>query len=136
MIELIVKDHMQIQLPHITAETEVSTAIQLLQQHNLIGAPVLDQQNHAIGYISEHELLKPMLEASYYCDAPLIVSDIMSHQTVSVAEHESLVDLANKMLTARPKNYPVLNKDKKVIGIINRTHVVNALASAYNSCHG
>ncbi|RJY10936.1 CBS domain-containing protein [Parashewanella spongiae] len=135
MKELIVKDFMQSHVPTINPETELSKAIDLLKKHHLIGSPVTDTDKKPIGYLSEHELLKPMLHASYYCDSNLKVSDVMRHESLTVSETSSLFNLAEKMLEAKPKNYPVVNEKGQIIGVITRTHVLAALSEAYNHCH-
>lgn len=136
MIELTVKQFMQTQLPTIMLSTELSQAITLLEKSNLTSSPVVDSNNTVVGFITHHELLKPLLHASYHCDASLTVQDVLSsHQPVSVKTDDRLVDIAQQMLASKPKSYPVLDSKHKLAGIITRAHVVKALAGAYNQCH-
>ncbi len=134
MKELIVKDFMQPTFPIIHSDTEVTIAILKLKDYSLISAPVLDKDKKPVGYLSEHELLKPMLHASYHCDSNLRVSDVMRHESLTVQATTSLINLAEMMLGAKPKNYPVVNDNGQVIGIITRSHVLTALMTAYNDC--
>ncbi|MBM7071340.1 CBS domain-containing protein [Shewanella sp. 202IG2-18] len=134
MKELIVQDYMQPTFPTIHAETEITEAILKLKDYSLISAPVLDRNKKPVGYLSEHELLKPLLHASYHCDSNLRVSDVMRHDTLTVNANTSLLNLAEMMLGAKPKNYPVINEQGQVIGIITRSHVLTALMTAYNDC--
>ncbi len=129
-----VKEHMQAQFPIIHPETELSQAIELLSEFNLIGAPVVDNNKRLVAYLSEHELLKPMLHASYHCDSSIKVSDVMRGEPLSVTGDTSLISLAEQMLGDKPKNYPVIDDDERVTGIITRTQVLRALAVAYNNC--
>ncbi|MBE0361922.1 hypothetical protein PULV_a4163 [Pseudoalteromonas ulvae UL12] len=121
------------QLPTLTAETEITHAINELQKHRLLGAPVLNEQRELIGFISEHELLKPMLSSSYFCDGVIKVKDLMRTDVVAVDAHTSIADLAERMLLTQPKNYPVV-ENNKVIGLINRSQVLSALAASYLRC--
>ena len=94
MKELIVQDFMQPTFPTIHADTEVTEAILKLKDYSLISAPVLDQNKRPVGYLSEHELLKPLLHASYHCDSNLKVSDVMRHESLTVNANTSLLNLA------------------------------------------
>lgn len=134
MKDLIVQEFMQPTFPAIYSDTEITEAILKLKDYSLIGVPVLDKDKKPVGYLSEHELLKPLLHASYHCDSNLKVSDVMRHESLTVQANTSLLNLAEMMLGAKPKNYPVVNEDGQVIGIITRSHVLTALMTAYNDC--
>lgn len=121
------------QLPALSADTEITHAISELRKHRLLGAPVLNEQRELIGFISEHELLKPMLNSSYFCDGVIKVKDLMRTDVVAVDAHTSIADLAERMLLTQPKNYPVV-ENNKVIGLINRSQILSALASSYLRC--
>lgn len=128
------QEFMQPTFPAIYSDTEITEAILKLKDYSLIGVPVLDKDKKPVGYLSEHELLKPLLHASYHCDSNLKVSDVMRHESLTVQANTSLLNLAEMMLGAKPKNYPVVNEDGQVIGIITRSHVLTALMTAYNDC--
>ncbi|RLV58651.1 CBS domain-containing protein [Parashewanella curva] len=134
MNEMSVKEHMQAQFPIIHPETEISLAIDLLNSFNLIGAPVVDSNKRLLAYLSEHELLKPMLHASYHCDSGMTVADLMRGEPLSVSEDTSVITLAEQMLGDKPKNYPVVDENGRVTGIITRTRILSALAVVYNNC--
>ena len=121
------------QLPALSADTEITQAISELRKHRLLGAPVLNEQRELIGFISEHELLKPMLNSSYFCDGVIKVKDLMRTDVIAVDAHTSIADLAERMLLTQPKNYPVV-ENNKVIGLINRSQILSALASSYLRC--
>ena len=121
------------QLPALSADTEITHAISELRKYRLLGAPVLNEQRELIGFISEHELLKPMLNSSYFCDGVIKVKDLMRTDVIAVDAHTSIADLAERMLLTQPKNYPVV-ENNKVIGLINRSQILSALASSYLRC--
>jgi CBS-domain-containing membrane protein len=135
MSKLYVRDIMSPDFPQLTAETELTDAISLLQKHHLIGAPVIDAQRHLVGFISEQQLLKPLLNSSYFCDGKVQLRDLLDTPALSIEAATTVVDLAQRMQQNSPKVYPVLNEGK-VIGIVTRSQVVAALKESYLSCAG
>ena len=108
MLNTKVKDFMQRKLPHITPNTEMTTAISELQKFNLLGAPVFDDNKSLVGFISEQELLKPLMRSSYFCDGVVKVSQLMQTEVVTVNADTNIIELAEQMKTGKPKNYPVV----------------------------
>ena len=133
MLNTKVKDFMQRKLPHITPNTEMTTAISELQKFNLLGAPVFDDNKSLVGFISEQELLKPLMRSSYFCDGVVKVSQLMQTEVVTVNADTNIIELAEQMKTGKPKNYPVFEGDT-VIGLIGRSDVLKALFDNYVSC--
>ncbi len=133
MLNTKVKDFMQRKLPHITPNTEMTTAISELQKFNLLGAPVFDDNKSLVGFISEQELLKPLMRSSYFCDGVVKVSQLMQTEVVTVNADTNIIELAEQMKTGKPKNYPVVEGDT-VIGLIGRSDVLKALFDNYVSC--
>lgn len=133
MLNTKVKDFMQRKLPHITPNTEMTTAISELQKFNLLGAPVFDDNKSLVGFISEQELLKPLMRSSYFCDGVVKVSQLMQTDVVTVNADTNIIELAEQMKTGKPKNYPVVEGDT-VIGLIGRSDVLKALFDNYVSC--
>lgn len=128
-----IKDIMTSQFPAIYAHTELTDIIEQLQSHGLFGAPVVDAQKQLIGFISEQQLLNPLLQNSYFCDGKITAQDLMSKDVLAVKSNMLVVDLATQMQGDKPKIYPVV-EDNTVIGLVTRSRVINALKQAYLSC--
>ena len=94
---------------------------------------MIDAQKQLIGFISEQQLLNPLLQNSYFCDGKIIAQDLMSKDVLAVKSNMLVVDLATQMQGDKPKIYPVV-EDNKVIGLVTRSRVINALKQAYLSC--
>ena len=133
MLNTKVKDFMQRKLPNITPNTEMTTAIAELQKFKLLGAPVFDDEKCLVGFISEQELLKPLMQSSYFCEGVVKVSQLMQTNVVTVSSDLNIIELAEQMQPGKPKNYPVVEGDK-VVGMINRADVLKALYDNYLSC--
>jgi len=133
MLNTKVKDFMQHKLPNITPDTEMTTAIAELQKFKLLGAPVFDSNKFLVGFISEQELLKPLMQSSYFCDGVVKVSQLMQTEVVTVNGDTNIIELAEQMRPGKPKNYPVVDGEK-VIGMISRADVLKALYDNYLAC--
>ena len=99
----------------------------------LAGLPVLDDQKRLIGFLSEQDCIPSLLTGSYHCDSRTRVEDLMSRTPLFVSPDDSILDLARQMTGARPKVYPVL-EGGKVVGIINRRQVMQALNAQMKQC--
>lgn len=113
----------------ITPETTIPKAVELMIEANLIGAPVVDAARHVVGYISEQDCLRYLISDSYYSDQRELVGDVMQTDVLLTEPNMAIVDLAQMMSGNKPKKYPVC-EDGKLVGVINRTHVLKALLEA------
>jgi CBS domain-containing protein len=94
-----------------------------------IGGPVVNGKGELIGFLSEVDVLKEMLESNYHNEHVSLVADLMRTEVLSVKPYDSIVELAQKMLNNRPKVYPVINDDGELLGTICRSDVLRAIDS-------
>ena len=117
----------------LTAGLGLAEALDRLHQSGLGGLPVLDEQKRLIGFLSEQNCIPSLLTGSYHCDSRTRVEDLMSRTPLFVSPDDSILDLARQMTGAKPKIYPVREGDK-VVGIINRRQVMQALNAQMKQC--
>lgn len=130
-------------------EMTVQEAAKLLVDHGISGAPVLDANGGLVGMLSEGDLIRRTeLEtaerrrswwldhlsasrdaADYVKSHGLSVADVMTQDVITVDETTPLSEVASLMETKHIKRLPVL-RDGRVIGIVSRANLVQALASA------
>ena len=122
----IVREIMSRDCYRVTGKTSVSTLAEGLSLHRLPGVPVVDDHDHLIGFISEQDVMGKVLESAYLNDEPPLVSDLMRHEVLSVSPTKSITDLAQEMLGAKPKIYPVTEQGR-LVGIVTRRDVLNAI---------
>ena len=116
----------------LTPETTIPKAVELMLAANLIGAPVVNADNQVLGYISEQDCLSYMISDSYYSDQRDLVGDVMNVEVLFAEPTMSIIDLAQTMCGNKPKKYPVC-EDGKLVGVINRGHILKALLAAQPS---
>ena len=129
-----IKDHMDRRPILLTADMSLAIAVEKLLESNKSGAPVVDSVGKLVGFLSQQDCLSVMLKSSYHCDMTSTVADCMKSPVLTVAPDDSILELAEQMLGAKPKIYPVLN-DGKVIGTINRSNVLKAMNIYMQQCY-
>ncbi|CED60475.1 CBS domain protein [Moritella viscosa] len=135
MNSLKVSDYMQLRPVKLTADMPVATAVDRLLRSTHIGAPVVNDSDMLIGWISEQDCLASLLESSYYCEEVAIVEDLMRKDVLTVRVTDSIIELAQQMLEAKPKVYPVIDGEGLLVGIISRRNVLKAMDKQQQSCY-
>ncbi len=91
-----------------------------------IGGPVIDQNYKVLGFISEGDVLKKMLETLYFNENVASIKDIMRKEVLSVKPYDSIIELGQTMIRDKPKVYPVIDDDGNLLGTISRNEVLQA----------
>lgn len=126
MSSILVKDFMQHNAHAISVKANVEQVVAHLLNSNITGAPVIDEYHQVVGFVSEQDCIKEMLNNAFFCDGPAPVTSIMHKEVLTVTPNTSILEIAEIMLQHKPKNYPVV-ADGKLVGIINRRHILHAL---------
>ncbi|NQZ51436.1 MAG: CBS domain-containing protein [Moritella sp.] len=135
MNSLKVSDYMQLRPMKLTADMPVATAVDRLLKSGHIGAPVVDDSDTLIGWISEQDCLASLLESSYYCEEVAIVEDLMRSDVLTVRVEDGIIELAQQMLDVKPKVYPVIDEEGLLVGIISRRDVLKAMDKQQQACY-
>jgi len=124
--------------------TTVGEIADLLLDHKISAVPVIDDDRHVVGIVSEGDLLGHPPSGSPHAwwlrlFSESIVSleeiatarhlkahDIMTKPAVTVVDQTPIDVLATLMRHRRVKRLPVL-RDSKLVGIVSRTDVLEAL---------
>jgi CBS domain-containing protein len=129
-------------------DTDVADATKLLAEHDVSALPVLDKDGNLIGMLSEADLIhradigtgkhRPWwLEAvtgattlaeEFAKSHGKKVGEVMTTGVISVTEETPLSEIAALFERKRIKRVPVV-KDGKLIGIVSRSNLIQALAS-------
>ena len=114
--------------------TELTEVVDALLQHKFTGLPVVDSQNKVVGFVSEQDCLRKQLISSYHCEGSLVVEDFMHDQPLTVKEDDSAVNVAELMVTEKPKIYPVVDAQGILTGLLTREQVLRALKDSRRGC--
>lgn len=110
-----------------TLEMPVAEAVEKLIEAQQTGGPVIDARRGLVGFLSEQDCLRQMIESSYYREQVARVKDIMQEQVKSVKPDDSVLEVAQRLLSDRIKVYPVVDDEGTLFGTINRTQILQAI---------
>jgi CBS domain-containing protein len=133
-------------------DSNVGDAVKLLIEHDISALPVVDDDGELVGIISEADLVhreeidtekhRPWWVEAVTPAADLAedfakahghkVDEIMSTEVVSASEETPLGEIANLLEKHRIKRVPIL-RDGKLVGIVSRSNLIQALASAQHA---
>ncbi|MBX2857772.1 MAG: CBS domain-containing protein [Cellvibrionaceae bacterium] len=126
MQSILVKDYMD-QNPHaIQQSASVCDVVKLLTKDLTTGAPVVDEQNNLVGFISEQDCIRELLNEAFYAEESKAVTRLMVTKVLTVNPDTSIIEVAENMSKGPPKNYPVVDHGK-LVGILSRRSVLEAL---------
>lgn len=110
-----------------TEEMSVEEAVNKLILAEQLGGPVINKEKKVIGFVSEQDCLSRMLSGTYHLQQSASVKDVMRTEVLTVKSYHGIVYLAQTMLQAKPKVYPVVDDDGYLLGVISRTDVLRAI---------
>ena len=128
MLSLYVKDYMQANVQAISVSADVREVVAHLLKFSLSGAPVVDANNTLVGFVSEQDCMKDMLNSSFYREETALVTSIMRTDVLTVSPDASILEIAETMLGNKPKIYPVVDAGK-LVGLITRRMILQALST-------
>lgn len=146
-IDIMVRD-----VATVTPDDTVADAIKLLISHDVSALPVVDDDHHVIGMISESDLvhreeigtekhrpwwLEALTPAStlateFAKSHGRRVAEVMSTKVVSATEDTPLGEIANLLEKHRIKRVAIL-RDGKLVGMVSQSNLIQAIASAQST---
>lgn len=133
--------------------TSVNEVAKLMGGHDISGVPVVDDDNHVIGIITELDLivrntrldLPRFIEVLDWGRIPLErpgharerlrhmlgteAADLMTEKVETIGPDASVEDLAELMVKHRFNPVPVVDENEKLIGIVSRADLVDMMAA-------
>jgi len=147
-----VSDIMTKEVMTVKRDTSVNQVAKLMGAHDISGVPVVDDDNHVIGIITELDLIvrNTRLEMPRFIEVldwgriPLErpghakerlrhmlgteAADLMTEKVETIAPDASVEDLAELMVKHRVNPVPVVDDAEKLIGIVSRADLVDMMA--------
>ena len=134
MSELTVRSLMAKHPAAVKTGTELTEVVDILLQHKFTGLPVVDDHYKVVGFVSEQDCLRKFLISSYPCEGSLVVEEFMHGEPLTVHEQDSAVNVAELMVTQKPKIYPVVDDKGILVGLLTREQVLRALKDSRRGC--
>ena len=105
----------------------IQDVISIIIDKKISGAPVLDDQHHLVGMISEKDCLRIIVDQAYY-NMPAEtrkVSDYMTPKVQSLSLKTNVVEAAIEFLNSPIRRFPVV-ENGMLIGQVSRRHILKA----------
>jgi len=140
-------------------DKNVKEALNLLADSNISGVPVTDEDGKLIGIISGADIMRysqqkkmipfsntslwvtqfgnadedlQMIRSSYENLYRTLIEQIMTKKVYSASKDTPISELAKLMNRNNINRIPIVDSDKKVIGIVTRNDLVKYMASSEN----
>jgi CBS domain-containing protein len=110
------------------ADTDFMRAIELLLEHRLSAAPVVDAHGLLIGLLSEGDCLRGMLSGSYYDAVGGTVAAYMATAVESVGPETDIIEVAGRFIEGGRHRLLVV-ENGHLLGLISRHDVLRAIKS-------
>jgi CBS domain-containing protein len=121
---MIARDIMTSKVCTIPPEASAKEVAQLLSEKRISGVPVVDSNDKLIGIVTEADIISKVNREG------LSVADIMSHEVITVEEEAPVGEIATLLTERKIKRVPVV-RNGKVVGIVSRADIVNAVAQGH-----
>ncbi|EQC52219.1 CBS domain-containing protein [Bacteriovorax sp. DB6_IX] len=108
-------------------DMSIVEACDLLANHGLSGAPVTTSTGKLIGFLSEKDCLKYLLDMKYYNNEGGIVGDFMSRTLMTIHKNETLLYITELFMKNHFQMYPVVDEDGIFLGVVTRKRLFNEL---------
>lgn len=121
----------------IRPETTLAEAEELLEEHGFNALPVVDPDSQALlGLVTSLDLLaafrftEDSILPPYSEIMKRRVSGVMSRDVRTVRPRTPLTRVLEKLVDSRSKSFPVIDADDRVVGVVAREDVMEALRRA------
>ncbi len=134
---MLIRDWMTQEVIAVTAETSMLKAGKLMKEHDIRRLPVIDEARRVIGIVSDRDVKAASpskattldMHEMYYLLSELKIKDIMTPNPVTVDPLDTVENVALLMLEKGFGGLPVVDADRKLVGIITDHDVFKVLVS-------
>jgi len=134
----------------IASDVSIGELSKILLENKISGVPVVDKEGKLIGIVSEADIIRENIKVRFpfYFD-PLMISGfagdfekysddikeylstsvetIMNHHVKTVKTSTPVSEIADIMISSAINRIPVVDENKKVVGIITRADIIRSM---------
>lgn len=125
-------------------DADLHEVARLISEHRVSGLPVVDEGNRVVGVVSEADILalaglkrehtfkdlirhllgEPVAERK----AGRRVADVMTSPAITIGPDQDIRDAADVLESRRIKRLPVVDPERRLLGVISRADIVKAIS--------
>jgi CBS domain-containing protein len=135
--QLTVRDVMTDRPRTVAADTPLKEAARTMVRAGLGALPVIDEDRHVVGMVSEREVIRHLLTTQVFTgpdvrsslsplSGPRTVRDVMSRQVMCVAPEQPIAEVASLMSNKDVDRVPVV-REGQLVGFLTRGDIVRKL---------
>lgn len=95
----------------ITPLQTVGDALRIMQENHIGGIPVVDNENHLVGIVTNRDL-------RFQTNEDILISDVMTKDKIVTTTSPNLSEASEILLKHKIEKLPVVDNDNKLIGLI------------------
>ncbi|GGP72171.1 hypothetical protein GCM10009347_41160 [Shewanella algicola] len=114
--KLIVSELMDTNPGTLNVDNTIYQALDLLAAESIRSAPVVDQNNQLLGFVSEQDLLRSLWSEEFAATLPTTVKEVMQTKMLTVAPTEKVAQLLEFMVVDKKKLFPVTDSGMYISG--------------------
>lgn len=141
------KEIMNKEIITVNPEDNVKELVELLLEKNISGVPVVDSENRVAGIVSESDLIYQekslhlpafvrVLDGIIFLESfkdlekelkkmvAYKIKDVMVKKVITVDQDTDLEEIVNVLLDKRINRVPVVDNNKKLVGMITRSDIL------------
>ncbi|MCB9748125.1 MAG: CBS domain-containing protein [Candidatus Omnitrophica bacterium] len=109
----------------VSPETLIVDALKILIESNVTGLPVLDENNHLVGIISEKDMLSLLL--GDIVTKTQKVKNFMTTEVKTFKPDAKLIEVCEFFSNTSIRRVPIVDDDNKLVGIVSRRDFIKLI---------
>ncbi len=101
----------------LSKEDCITTASQLMKQHNVGAVPITDEKRNVLGILTDRDIVIRAIADKKDCNT--LIAEIMSDDVVTVKEEDTLGYATTLMAENQVRRLPVVNENGTLTGFIS-----------------
>jgi predicted transcriptional regulator len=122
----VVDDYMARDLITFRPEEAIHTAVKVLLDQRISGAPVVDRRGRLVGVLSKKDCFEVAYSTSYHQEWGGRVEDYMSREVMTIESGTDIIKAADVFMGSTFRRFPVL-ENGRMRGQISRADLLRAL---------
>lgn len=104
-------------------EDTLSKALDIINENNINGAPVVDDSGKLLGMIVKADIYRFLMEEGHYDSCP--IDWVMTKNVITADGEEDILDIARRLREKDIIAIPIVDKEDKVKGIVSIEDIVD-----------
>lgn len=125
----VVRDIMTKEFVTLTPEMSIERAIDVLLEHQISGAPVVNDRGQLVGFVSELRLLEIIYDPAV---SNTRIADVMTKSVLTVRDDAIVSDATSLIIANRFSCLPVICNER-VVGVVSRCDILRYATTMANS---